>query len=333
METKGSISSQIQDISSTAGICIQENVSLRDKNWFKTGGNARFYCEPSHDYAFAQALQFARTHALDIVVLGEGANILISDEGFNGLVIRPVSQTITVHHEQTKSAYCFVEADAGVSFGQLISFCLEHNIGGLEEFSGIPGTVGGSVFINIHYFEHLLSHFLVRAHIINKYTGELTVVDNSWFQFGYNQSRLHQNEYYLVRALFKLKMVSPLEAAYAQGRQSEIIRHRQKRYPTRHTCGSFFRNFYEHEVTLTSNGKKLIFVAYYLDKVGVKGHLRVGNALVSYQHANMIVTNENATSHEVITLARHMQELVYQNFGILPHPECQLVGFNPYPLL
>ena len=133
------------------------NVSLKDKNWFGVGGEARFYCEPHTGQEFEQALAFARERSLAIVVLGEGANSLISDEGFDGLVIRP--QMRSVHIIDLDEQSVLVEAGAGVSLGALISHCLDNNITGLEEFSGIPGTIGGSVYINVHYFEFLLSQF------------------------------------------------------------------------------------------------------------------------------------------------------------------------------
>lgn len=312
-------------------LTVFNDIPLKDKNWFKTGGAARFYCEPKTAQEFAQALFFARDHQLPIFVLGHGANILISDAGFDGLVIRPAITTVTIIEKNETTA--LVYAGAGVAFSDLITFCLTNNLVGLEEFSGIPGTVGGSVFINIHYFEFLLSQFLVSAEVIHKTTGVIQTVDNSWFNFGYDYSTLHNKEYYLVSAVFKLKIVNHLEAAYARGRHDEIIRHRHKRYPTSHTCGSFFRNFYPEEVTLTSNNKKLIFVAYYLDKIGVKGVLTKGDAIVSYQHANMIVNRGNATSQDIIELARTMQELVYTQFNIIPQPECQLIGFKQQPLL
>ena len=263
--------------------------------------------------------------------MGEGANVLISDEGIQGLVIRPQLQTISTHVIDTQ--HTLVTAGAGVSFDALIQHCLAHNLIGLEEFSGIPGTVGGSVFINIHYFEFLLSNFLTHALVVHKETGHIKSVDNTWFNFGYNQSKLHEHTYYLVQATFKVKSVTQLEAAYARGRSVEIIRHRAKRYPTSHTCGSFFRNFYPEEVPYETAGKKIIFVAYYLDKIGVKGHLSVGDAIVSYQHANMLVNRGSATTTDIITLARTMQELIKKEFGIIVQPECRLMGFKEYPLL
>jgi len=334
---------------------IQFNIPLKDKNWFHTGGFARFYCEPRNVEEFQAALHFAQKENLDIFVLGQGANILISDDGFHGLVIRPQLLSIEVspsvrpamsvealaksegfaqqNVSKGTDSIVFIKAGAGVTMDALIQYCLSNFILGLEEFSGIPGTVGGSVFINLHYFEFLLAQFVVCAEIINKKTGEVKVVTQDWFSFGYDQSELHEQDFYLVNATFKLNRCTELEAAYAQGRRIEIIRHRVKRYPSINTCGSFFRNFHDHEVTLVSNGIKMIYVAYYLDKIGVKGELTIGDATVSYQHANMIVNRGNATSGDIINLVRTMQQLVYENFGIIPQPECQLVGFKEWPLL
>ncbi len=266
---------------------------------------------------------------MPITLIGEGANILINDAGILGLTIIPKMNTISISSNTQDQA--IIEAGAGVSIHELITFCLAHNCSGLEEFSGIPGTVGGAVYINIHYFQFLLSQFLLDATVINLANGNIEQVDNSWFAFGYNTSTLHKREYALLYARFILKKVSDLECAFAQGRHHEIIRHRNQRYPTSGTCGSFFRNFFPHEVTLEQHGKKIIFVAYYLDKIGVKGQLSIGGARVSHQHANMIVNGGSATSHDIITLAQTMQRLVFEQFGIVPQPECQLLGFDHDP--
>lgn len=315
----------------TYSLTIQTNIPLADKNWFGTGGAARFYCEPATAEQFQEAINYATAHNLDIFILGQGANILISDDGFDGLVIRPFLKDISKisEHENTT----LVKAGAGVTMPDLIDYCLDNNLIGLEEFSGIPGTVGGSVYINLHYFEFLLAHFLVSAQVLHKKNGTLHAVDAQWFNFGYNDSLLHKKDYFLVSATFKLKQATDKETAFAKGRKTEIIRHRAHRYPQVRTCGSFFRNFFEHEVKLEVENKKIIFVAYYLDKVGIKGTLQHGNAIVSPKHANMIVNLHNATSTDIITLAREMQQLVLDKFNIVPQPECQLIGFRKYPLL
>ena len=310
---------------------IQEQVPLRDKNWFNTGGAARFFCEPTTVQDVQSACAWAKQHSYEMFVLGQGANILVSDEGFDGLVLRPKLDSIIMGYQDAATAH--ITVGAGVTLDALIEWCLAHNLVGLEEFSGIPGTVGGSVYINLHYYQFLLEHFLVEAHVLEKETGALLTASREWFNFGYNQSTLQKKEHILLHATFVLKKVSDLEIAYARGRRIEIIRHRAARYPSKNTCGSFFRNFHDAEVTHFSGGKKLIYVAYYLDKVGVKGELQVGGAIVSYQHANMLVNQGYATTDDIICLASAMQERVRNSFGILPQPECQLVGFKKYPLL
>lgn len=307
--------------------CIEADVSLKERNWFNTGGNARFFAEPSSIQMLRDVVGYAKQQQLPIHILGSGANVLISDEGFDGLIISPAFKECTV----LPGAH--VRAGSGVSVAALIDFCLESGLLGLEEFSGIPGAVGGSVYINLHYFQFLFSHFLVSAHVLDMNTLEVIEVDNAWFNFGYNSSKLNEKQHLLIDATFALKPANALAVAHARGRQQEIIRHRQQRYPRSHTCGSFFRNFHENEVTFVSNGKKMIYVAYYLDKLGIKGQLSSGDAIVSYQHANMIVNKGNATTADIINLACTMQEMVRGAFKIVPQPECQLIGFIKYPFI
>lgn len=307
---------------------IQENIPLNDKNWFKTGGPARYFCEPQNAQDFNKAFSFAKENNLEIFVLGEGANIVISDDGFDGLVIRP--QTTTPVIDATTG---LVTASAGVYMDKLIEQTLDNNLTGLEIFSCIPGTIGGSVYINLHYFEALISHFLVSATVINVHTGETKVVDPNWFEFGYDQSKLMEKEYYLIDATLQLTPATDNEVAFAKGRRFEIIRHRKSRYPKENTCGSFFRNFHDDEVSLLYQGKKMRFVAYYLDKIGVKGAEQVGDVMVSPQHANMLLNKGKGTSTDIVTLARRLQEKVQKEFNVIPIPECILVGFKEYPLL
>lgn len=309
---------------------IQQNIPLQDKTWFQTGGPAKFYCEPTNTQEFKVSLEFAKQKNLEIFILGAGANVLISDEGFDGLVIRPQLKNFSYVTQADGSV--LITAGAGLQFPDLINLCLEHQILGLEEFSGIPGTVGGATFINLHFFKFLLSQFLVSATVISAKNFETLNVDQNWFDFGYNQSKLQTHEYYLLDATFKLRSATELETAYAKGRSSEMIRYRAWRYPAKNTCGSFFRNFHDHEVIHYVGDKKMIFVAYYLDNFGTKGNLRFGNAIVSHQHANMLVNLGQATSQDILNVAREMQRLVWERFGLVPQPECLLVGFKKYPL-
>lgn len=305
---------------------IEKNVILSDKNWFKVGGPAKFYCQPTTEAELVEAIKFANKENLQTFVLGEGANVLVSDDGFDGLIIRPqIIQLSLISNE-------LIKAGSGASFKDVINFSLDNNLIGLEEFSGIPGSVGGAVCMNIHYFDFLLDHFFVNARVLDRQAEQIFDADKAWFEFGYDQSKLQDPRYILVSAVFRLKKVDDMTATYYKGRRDETIRHRLRRYPQSNTCGSFFRNFHADEAPII-NGKKMPFIAYFLDKLGIKGELRVGKATVSHQHANMLVTLPGAMAKDVVELVRTEQKMVLEKFGVLPVPECQLVGFKEYPFL
>ncbi len=311
---------------------FQQNIFLNDFSWFGTGGPAKLFCEPENDAEFCKAIKFANAQNLDIFVLGEGANVLISDDGFDGLVIKPRNSKIEIVKTSEKEAV--IRAGAGTPFSNVIDFALENKLIGLEEFSGIPGTVGGAVFINIHYFDFLLSQFLEKARVINRKTLEIIEVNADWFEFGYDRSKLQEKEFYLIDAdlkVFKVFKNNSVEVEKAIKKRKEMISYREDRYPTEKTCGSFFQNFSFKEVQVQENGEKIIHVAFYLDKL--KGKLSVGDAIVSTKHANMIENKGNATSADIAKLARKMQEYISDNFKIIPKPECQLIGFKNNPLL
>ncbi|MCX7847744.1 MAG: FAD-binding protein [bacterium] len=310
---------------------IAQKVSLQERCWFRTGGAAEFFCAPQDEAELCEALGFARAQGLAVTVLGEGANVLISDDGIAGLVIRPALRYCRI--EPGAQGEVFLTAGAGAALEEVIEYALRSHALGLEEFSGVPGTVGGSVFINAHYFEFLLSQFVHAGRVMSCADGTVARVGADWFRFGYDVSRLHERTHILVDATFRLRMGTPEEVAYARGRRAEILRHRARRYPASHTCGSFFQNFAPEEVALVLEGRPITAVAYYLDRLGIKGVLAVGDAVVSVRHANMIVNRGKATSTQIATLARRMQEMLRDTFGLVPRPECQLLGFQSWPLL
>jgi|SaaInlLV_10m_DNA_2_1039722.scaffolds.fasta_scaffold00147_7 UDP-N-acetylmuramate dehydrogenase len=307
---------------------ILQNIPLKDKNWFHTGGPANYFCQPCSGKEFQQALNFAKNNNLEIFVLGKGANILIHDNGFDGLVVNPIITEVEIDKEEARAT-----AGSGVDLQHLIQKTLDNNLIGLENFSGIPASVGGAAYMNIHYFSYLFSDFVVKANLLNIKTGEIETVRESWFDFGYDASRLQNKSHYLVDTTLQLIKATPTETAYAKGRADEIDAQRKCRYPNKNTCGCFFRNLEEHELEKIKPEAKTTYAAYYLDSLGVKGKAKHKNACVSEKHANMIVTKENATSNDVITLARKMQDMVVENYGVVLQPECQLVGFKEYPLI
>lgn len=313
---------------------VREQVELKQYNWFGVGGLARYFSEPKTREELTAVLNWAKTHFLPIRLLGQGANVLISDEGFNGLIVKLA--LLDIVHEDYDNEFVLLSASAGSSLESVISYMFDQSKSvGLEEFSGIPSSIGGALFINLHYFEFLISMFVFTATVYDIKNAEMKIVDREWFQFGYDDSRMKRDRnFILINATFKLKKATDLEIAFARGRNVEIIRHRRSRYPSEKTCGCFFKNFSQEDKNLVLNGegKKILAAGYYIDQLGLKGTLHRGHSFISPKHANMITHDGQGTATEIIEIARIIQKEVFKRFRLCLEPECELIGFDNYPL-
>ena len=198
------------------------NEPLRAHTWFETGGPATAWLEPATDEELADALYNACQERQAVCVLGDGANVLVSDDGFDGCVIHPANTCIGVTGTRGDSRV-LVTAGAGALIDDLIEWSLQQGLTGLEQFSGIPGTVGGAVYINVHYFEALLADVMHSARITSADGNESNEVMADWFEFGYDTSRLHEGTHYVAAATFALEQADERTAAFARGRRHEIV--------------------------------------------------------------------------------------------------------------
>jgi UDP-N-acetylmuramate dehydrogenase len=313
---------------------ILENISLRQYSWFGTGGNARYFLAAKNDTEFTNAVAWAAANQIPLRILGQGANILIADEGFNGLIVRMPQSKKEFYYLDYQSGILHV--DAGFDLQYIIEYAIkEALLFGLEEFSGIPSSIGAAIFINLHYYEFFIAQFVYEVTIYDVATKSVRTISKESCQFGYDDSIIKKNNQYVVlSASFLLKRGSVEDSWYAQGRRKEIIRHRQNRYPHYFTCGCFFKNFSKDTVGLVTaqSGRLITAASYYLDRAQVRDCCHIGDVSVSWQHANMIVHTGKATSADIITVARIMQEKVYEKFGLFLEPECELLGYSQYPL-
>jgi len=287
---------------------IQKNISLKDYTNFQIGGPARFFCEPKNTEKIINALEFAQEKNLPIFILGLGANILVSDKGFPGLIIRPQNKKISIRNN-------IIFAQAGATIDKVIDLALKNNLIGFEDFSGIPSTIGGALFINLHYFDAFIGNFLKSALVLNKNTLKTEKIKPAWFKFGYDDSKLKTDKnYILLQAEFKLKKVNNFKKHEAIGKAKEIIRTRERRYPQEPSVGSIFQN--------PSNAP----AAYLIDKCGLKGK-KIGDALLSPKHANMIVNTGNAKASDILKLTELIKQKVKKKFKTHLKLEMELVGF------
>lgn len=295
-----------------------ENVVLKPYTNFRIGGLARFFCEPKNTKEIISSLEFAKEKNLPVFVLGLGANILISDNGFQGLLIRQQNKKIRVKDNT-------ITAEAGTTIDSVINIALKENLVGIEDFSGIPSTIGGALYINLHYFDAFIKSFVSSALVLNKNTLKVEKVDSNWFNFDYDNSRLKTDRnYILLEATLKLRRVNDYQKFEAVGKSKEIIRTRQYKYPSEPSVGSIFQNLSKDEQKEYNLPTRS--VAYLIDLCGLKGK-RIGDAMLSHKHANMIVNVGDAKASDVLKLAEIIRETVREKFQIDLRFEMELVGF------
>ena len=298
---------------------ILENIPLKSYTNFRIGGPASFFCEPESSDEIIEALGFARERDLPVFILGLGANVLISDDGFPGLVIRQQNKKVRVKGNT-------INAEAGATIEELIGIALSENLVGLEDFSEIPSTVGGSIYINLHYFGAFIGPLVRSALVLDRNALKVEEVDQKWFGFDYDNTKLKTDgNYVLLEASLELKKVDDYKKHEAIGKAKEISRTRQRRYPSEPSVGSIFQNLSLEEQE--QRGLPTRSVAYLIDVCGLKGK-SAGEAVLSYRHSNMIVNPGGARAADVLELAEMIRLRVKERFGVDLRFEMQLVGFE-----
>ncbi|HYK08749.1 MAG TPA: UDP-N-acetylmuramate dehydrogenase [Candidatus Eisenbacteria bacterium] len=290
---------------------IQNNVVLAPYTTFGIGGPADFFVVVATLDELKEAIAYAKTNALSYFLLGTGANILVGDKGFRGLVIK----------NETK-AYRFdgniLTAQSGATVADLIQLSKERGLSGLEDFAGIVSTVGGALWQNLHFLSSDRSKTAFIADILQSATvlhenGESEEVDASYFQFGYDKSILHASKDVVLSATFKLVLKDVEEI---QKTIDENILWRKEKHPLHAeqcSAGSIFKKIEEF------GAGRLI------EKVGLKGK-QIGGAQVSTVHANFIVNTGGATAKDVRDLITLIQAIVKKDLQLDLQPEISFVG-------
>jgi UDP-N-acetylmuramate dehydrogenase len=279
---------------------VQKDISLRNFSHFKIGGPADFFFEVTSQNELFAVIRFVREKGFPFYLIGGGYNILFSDEGYRGLILKNSVQGVS-RIDDTK-----IEVYSGTSLHQMLHFCEEHSLGGLEFMAGIPGTLGGAVYGNAGAFEQDIGGRVSTARILDSQNAEIEV-ENAHFAFGYRDSRLKSRHDILVKASL---CIEESEKIKIEAFVKDTLEKRKKNHPPWETAcaGSYFKN------PVLPGGNK-IPAATFLDKVGAKG-LRVGGAAVYASHANFIINQGTAKARDVRGLASELKRRVWEEYGI-----------------
>ena len=290
---------------------IERDRPLAPISTFQTGGAAAYFMEITSEDQLCQALKVAHSSRIPFFILGGGSNLLISDKGFDGLVLR-VKITGLELIDKTS-----IRCGAGEELMALVRFAAEHSLSGLEFASGIFGWVGGAIFGNAGAYGGEIKDVLSEITLVET-DGTLKKVPPSYCQFAYRESLLKKTKEIVTRAVFTL---TPGDKKHILDRVDEILKIRAGKHPvTGRTAGSFFKNIPD---PTQPYGK--LPAGKLLEEIGAKG-MRVGGAAVYEKHANMIINTGTATSKDIRQLADILKEKVRKRFAIELEEEVIQVG-------
>ena len=293
---------------------VRRNAALAPYTTFRIGGPADLLFLATSAGELAGAVTAARAVGVPCFVLGLGANILVGDRGVRGLVIRNEARHVAFHDDGR------VDAESGVVMGDLIHDAVAHGWSGIEHYIGIPSTLGGAVWQNLHFLAPAPGR--ERTMFIAEVTESVEVlgpdgtrrtVDREGMRFGYDTSLLHSG----------LDIALSVRLQLARGDQATMHRILQENLSWRGSRHPWL----EHHPSAGSIFKKIegVGAGRLVDQCGLKGH-RVGNAQISHIHANIMVNLGGATATDVRALVSAAQAAVLERFGQRLEPEIGFIG-------
>ena len=298
-------------------INIQQNVPLAGYSTFRCGGPARFFAEPSDGYEVAWLFDWAADKKVSVFVLGNGSNCLISDEGFDGLVIRIGKNMGKLTSEELEDGRVMVTAGAGLSYARFGNYCVEQSLTGAEFACGIPGSCGGAVFMNAGAYGGETKDFISN---VTYWDGEQNrTIDGSECGFGYRTSLFEK-----LSSEGKTAVILEMQAILSKGNKEEIVAL---------TDDLRARRTASQPLDVPSAGSTFkrpegYFAARLIEEAGLKGFaLDDSGAQVSPKHAGFVVNNGGrAKASDVMRLIDYVVEKVYENSGVRLEKEVRLVG-------
>ncbi len=312
---------------------IRKNVNLAKYSNYKIGGPASYFLEPKTVSELKQAIRFARGSKLPIFILGGGTNLLISDNGFKGIVIRPVLDFFKIVKRN------FVEVGAGASVKNFLKFAVQKEMSGMEWAGGLPGSVGGAIRGNAGCFGGETKDSVVSVKSVRISDGEIIERQNKECLFGYRNSVFKKNDgkEIIASAIFKLR---PGVGKDIKKSIKDKIDYRNSRHPMEYpSIGSTFKNiplthiFAERTknyaeavsksefhigrlaVPVKNDPFPVVPVAYIISRAGVMGK-KAGHAMVSPKHPNFIVNMGGAKAKDVEQLISLVKKSVWRKFKI-----------------
>lgn len=286
---------------------LQQNISLANISWFRCGGTADYFVEVTNKSELQEAVAFAHSKQLPLLFVGAGSNLVFADEGFRGMIVRPLNTAIS-HEEDGR-----FRVGAGVQNAKFYQFArdLEYDFSG---FFTVPGSIGGAAAGNSGIPGCEMQDFLLSAELFDLEQADFVTVSLDFFDYVYRHSVFRdqpeiKKSFVIWEVTLQLPSASKTEI---EAKAENILAMRKEKQPWGKTGGSFFRNPPEGAA------------GHFLEQVGAK-QMRVGGAFFSEKHANFLMSDGTATQADIIELARQAMQKVREQFDVQLKPEVILL--------
>ncbi len=295
------------DIATELGCEVTEQASMAEATTFRIGGPADLLVDIPNDSAAAAVIAVCSHEDIPYMFIGYGSNLLVGDKGIRGAVLRLTEDEPVLQPELGDGV---IYAPAGMQLKHLCQFARDNSLTGLEFAFGIPGTVGGAVYMNAGAYGGEMSQVVTMAHCITP-DGERGILPVAELELGYRHSALMEKNYIVTGVTLQLQTGDRESIAATM---KDLMGRRRDKQPLEYpSAGSFFKRPTGY------------YAGALVEQTGLKG-FRVGDAQVSEKHAGFVVNRGKATAADMLELCRQVQDKVFEAHGVRLEPEVRFVG-------
>lgn len=288
------------------GAVVEENVPMSKYTSFKTGGNADLLIIPASVDSLSQIIKKCKELNIKPFVMGNGSNLLVTDSGYKGVIIKIGSNlsSMKLLDENT------IECESGVMMKALCNFALDNSLSGLEFAFGIPGNLGGAVYMNAGAYGGEMKDVLYSCTHIDS-DGNIGTLTKDQLDLGYRRSAYTDNGYTIISATLELQKGDKTEIKEAM---NDKLRRRKEKQPLEFpSAGSTFKR------------PEGYFAGALIEDCQLKGYT-IGGAQVSEKHAGFVINRGGATSTDILNLIKHIQDTVFEKHGVKLETEVKIIG-------
>ena len=286
---------------------IKYNEPMSKHTSFKTGGPADYYIIAKTIEQIKKVVQFAKINNIQLYIIGNGSNLLVLDKGIRGIVLKIELDNIEI---QEKKENVVVASGAGVKVMALAQFLKQKGISGFEEFSGIPGTIGGANYMNAGAYGKEIKDIILESTVLNKENENIEILKKEEQKLNYRNSIFKQHKYIILETKFNFQNGSIEEI---DKKMKEFFIQRKEKQPLEYPSGG----------STFKRGKKFI-TAKLIDDCGLKGYT-IGGAQISEKHAGFIINKGNATSEDILNLINYTKKIVFEKYGVHIEEEIEVI--------